>query len=331
MPSSSPRISILDRANTRAGSSDAEALAAVVVRGQQAEQLGYHRFWVAEHHGVPGIAGSAPAILMAALAGRTTTIRVGSGGIMLPNHQPLVVAEQAATLAALFPGRVDLGLGRSLGFTPAVRNALGAGAEEAAEFAADINQVLGYLAGTANITSRPALTTDLPVFILATSTGIDVAAKAGLGVVLGGPALTTTDAEGKIPALERYRKNFQPSQFLAAPTVMVSINVGVADTAGAARKLVLPEAVALARSRSTGSFAPLAPVDETDLQAFTASERQRIETNLAATVHGTPGQVKSRIEDLLKLTGAAELLVTGGMFDVGAQDRSDVLLAGLWR
>jgi len=113
-----PRISILDRANARDGFPAADALNRVLERAQWAEELGYHRFWVAEHHAVPGIAGSVPAVLMAAVAARTHSIRVGSGGIMLPNHQPLVVAEQAATLEALHPGRIDLGVGRSVGFTP---------------------------------------------------------------------------------------------------------------------------------------------------------------------------------------------------------------------
>jgi luciferase family oxidoreductase group 1 len=117
-------LSLLDRSHTRVGEPDAAALSGTVARAVRAEQLGFDRFWVAEHHGVPGVAGAAPAVLLAAIAGRTTTIRLGSAGVMLPHHQPLVVAEQFATLSAFAPGRVDLGLGRSPGFTPPVRRAL---------------------------------------------------------------------------------------------------------------------------------------------------------------------------------------------------------------
>ena len=118
------QLSLLDRSRTRVGEPDAAALSGTVARAVRAEQLGFDRFWGAEHHGVPGVAGAAPAVLLAAIAGRTTTIRLGSAGVMLPHHQPLVVAEQFATLSAFAPGRVDLGLGRSPGFTPPVRRAL---------------------------------------------------------------------------------------------------------------------------------------------------------------------------------------------------------------
>lgn len=162
------RISNLDRANSRVGFSASEALHWGLDRARLAEELGYHRFWVAEHHAVPGIAGSVPAVLMAAIAGRTHSIRVGSGGIMLPNHQPLVVAEQAATLEALYPGRIDLGLGRSVGFTQAVRKALKSGKADAERFEDDLIELLGYLSGSASVTVRPRNASLPPVFVLAT-------------------------------------------------------------------------------------------------------------------------------------------------------------------
>lgn len=164
-------VSLLDRANTVAGQPESATLRRVVERAVGAEHLGYRRFWVAEHHAVPGIAGSAPAVLLAAVASCTDTMRVGSGDAMLPSHQPLVVAEQFATLQALFPGRVDLGVGRSLGFTPAVRAALRQGKDAAERFEADIGQVLAFLSGTAPVTARPQDRSATPVFVLATGQG----------------------------------------------------------------------------------------------------------------------------------------------------------------
>src|SRR4051794_33932459 len=146
------QLSLLDRARTRAGEPDSAALTAVVARAEDAEELGFDRFWVAEHHGVPGVAGAAPAVLLAALAGRTTSIRLGSAGVMLPHHQPLVVAEQFATLSAFAPGRIDLGLGRSPGFTAPVRRAL---RETERDFPADLAELRAFLCGTAEITVHP--------------------------------------------------------------------------------------------------------------------------------------------------------------------------------
>src|SRR3954468_21909045 len=140
------RLSLLDRSRTRAGEPDAAALTGTVERAVHAERLGYDRIWVAEHHGVPGVAGAAPAVLLAAIAGGTSSIRLGSAGVMRRHHQPLVVAEQFGTLSAFAPGRVDLGLGRSPGFTPPVRRAL---RETEHDFAPDLTQLRGYVTGTA--------------------------------------------------------------------------------------------------------------------------------------------------------------------------------------
>lgn len=331
MPLSDVALSLLDRANTRRGSTEAEALAHVLERAARAEQLGYHRFWVAEHHGVPGIAGSAPAVLMAAVASRTRRIRVGSGGIMLPNHQPLVVAEQAATLQALHPGRIDLGVGRSLGFTAAVRDALRTDKEAADRFGADVAELLGHLSGSAAVTARPRDHAATPVFVLATGAGVDVAAAAGLAVVVGGPALHRRDAGGRIPVLERYRAGFRPSSWWPEPHVVVSVNVAVGDTREAARELLLPEARALALSRTRGEFPPLEPLRSADLESQPVRVRSLVEESLAAAVHGTVSDVAAGLERLLAETGADELLAAGGAFDLQAQAASDRLLAELFR
>lgn len=325
------RFSILDRANSRAGSSEADALGAVVDRAGRAEALGYHRFWVAEHHGVPGIAGSAPAVLMAAIAARTGTIRVGSGGIMLPNHQPLVVAEQVATLAALHPGRIDLGVGRSLGFTPAVREALRSGKEGSSRFEADVLELLAYLGGSAAVTARPEDRSATPVFVLATGTGIEIAARAGLGVVLGGPALAQRRSDGKIPVIEQYRSQFRPSAWRDEPFVMVSANVAVAGTSDAALEQLLPEARAMAIARTRGAFPPLEPMGTADYASASGREKKLMDEFLATSIHGTVQEVERRLGQLMADTGADELLVSGGAFDGAAQGASDELLTTLFQ
>lgn len=141
------RFSVLDRSRTREGHDAAEALRDTVRLAQELEGLGYHRIWVSEHHGVPGVAGSAPTVLAAAVAAATRTIRVGTGGVMLPNHQPLVVAEQFGVLESLFPGRIDMGLGRSVGFTDGVRRALGRDKDVADDFAGQLDELLGWFRG----------------------------------------------------------------------------------------------------------------------------------------------------------------------------------------
>ena len=322
MPLPFTGLSVLDRAQTRAGVSDADTLLCVVERAQRAEQLGYRRFWVAEHHGVPGIAGSAPAVLAAAIASRTTSIRLGTGGIMLPNHRPLVVAEQAATLAALSGGRFDLGVGRSLGFTQPVRTALDAGKEDAARFEEDIAELLAFLAGEASVTARPQDGGRTPVFVLATGQGVDIAARSGIGVVLGGPGLFREED----PALLRYREAFRPSPWWDAPHVTVSLNVAVAPTTAQARDLLLPEARALAVSRTEGYFPSL---ENPDRRQLTSRQETLVENALATSVYGTQAEVADGLGELHARTGADELLVSGGAWDLEAQSRSDELLADL--
>src|SRR5699024_4909720 len=150
------RLSLLDRSRTRSGQPESAALGHSVQRALRAEQLGYERFWVAEHHAVPGIASGSPAVLLAAIGARTSRIRLGSGGVMLPNHRPLLVAEQFRMLAALFPDRIDLGLGRSLGFTEPVRRARGRLEADPVSFAREVEEVRGHLEDSMPVTARPA-------------------------------------------------------------------------------------------------------------------------------------------------------------------------------
>ena len=314
---------MLDRSRTRSGETDGAALRGTVARATRAEQLGYHRFWVAEHHGVPGIAGAAPAALLTAVAGATTVMRLGSAGVMLPHHQPLVVAEQFATVSAFAPGRVDLGLGRSPGFTPPVRRAL---RQADGDFAADLAELRDFLTGTAEITLHPQPDGPVPLYVLATGTGVRIAARLGLPVIVGGPLLGADGAA----ALADYRRTFEPSAQQPEPWIAISADVLVADTDAEAADLALPEAWAMARSRTTGVFPPLEPVAVARAAARTPRQQQYVDQFLAAAITGTPDRVQRRLSEILDRTGAAELVATGSTFDREALYASDAALAALF-
>lgn len=307
------RFSVLDRSRTRAGRSAGEALRDTVELAREAERLGYHRFWVAEHHGVPGVAGSAPTVLAAAVAGATRTIRVGTGGVMLPNHRPLVVAEQFGVLESLFPGRIDMGLGRSVGFTDGVRRALGREKDDAEDFDAQLAELLGWFRGTSptGVHARPAEGLTVPPFVLAMGEGAAVAARAGLPMVIG----DLRDRDRMRRGIDRYRAGFRPSEWSAEPYVVVSGTVAVAATPEASRRLLVPEAWSMAHARTRGSFPPLAPAEEIEARTMTGKERDLYDAGLAGHVAGTEEQVADELETLVKETGAQEVLVTTSTYD----------------
>ncbi|MCX0275473.1 MsnO8 family LLM class oxidoreductase [Nocardia zapadnayensis] len=315
-------LSLLDRSRTRAGEPESAALSHTVERAVAAEKSGYRRFWVAEHHAVPGIASGSPPVLLAALGSRTSTIRIGSGGVMLPHHQPLVVAEQFLMLEALFPGRIDLGLGRSPAFTAPVRRAMRQDENAPDRFTADLAELRDYLDGAGPVTAHPVSDRTIPMFVLATGQGLAVAARLGLPAVLGGPLL---DSPESAAALAGYRRNFRPSPRAARPRVTLALEVTVAETDEEARALVLPEAWAMARSRSTGVFPPLEPVGES--ASWTDQMRRRVEAAVRRAVAGTPQTVRRRIEQLTDRTGAEELLATTSTYDRAALAASDAELA----
>ncbi|TCK20148.1 MsnO8 family LLM class oxidoreductase [Pseudonocardia endophytica] len=308
------RLSLLDRSRTRAGEPDPAALTRTVERAKRAERLGYHRFWVAEHHAVPGIASGAPTVLMAAVAAATERIRIGSGGIMLPNHQPLVVAEQVATLAALHPGRIDVGVGRTPAFTEPVRRALRSDGEDGWDdtaFAADLRELRSYLDGTGPVTVRPRPAEAPPLFVLATGAGLRVAGDLRLPVVVGGPVLDDR------AALDGYRSRAGDDAY-----VVVSADVLIGDP-----ELALPEAWALAAARTTGEFPPLEPPDP----GRRTTERQRavVDRALERTIVGDEDTVAERLDELVERTGADELLVTSSTWDGDALAESDARLAAV--
>jgi luciferase family oxidoreductase group 1 len=316
---------MLDRSRTRAGESDASALENTLSRAVHAERLGYHRFWVAEHHAVPGIASASPPVLLAALGARTSQIRIGSGGVMLPLHQPLVVAEQFLMLEALYPGRIDLGLGRSLGFTPAVRRALRREEQDAGDFDADLAELRGYLSGDGDVTARPAVGRGVPMYVLALHQGLAVAARLGFPVVVGGPDLL---GDEMVHALAEYRRTFR-SWRGSAPSVTVSLDVLVADDDATARELALPEAWAMAEARRTGEFPPLRSVSSIRAENWSTQVRSRVEAGLDRAVGGSPDTVRRALELLAERTGADELLASTSTFDVQALRESDRMLAAL--
>lgn len=319
------RLSLLDRSRTRSGTPDAAAIGATVARAVHAEELGYDRFWVAEHHAVPGIASGTPAVLLAAIGARTSRIRIGSGGVMLPLHQPLVVAEQLLLLEALHPGRVDLGIGRSVGFTAPVRRALRREVDAVETFDDDLAELRGYLEGTGEITARPAAAHPVPLHLLATGRGIETAARHGLPVVVGGPVLDSDDLP---ELLARYRRDFRPHDG-STPWVSVSTDVLVADDDATARELALPEAWAMAVSRSTGEFPPLGPPSTIRAATWTSQVRQRVEASLDRAVAGSPATVARRLEQLAERSGADELIVSGSTYDREALRASDAAVRGL--
>lgn len=330
-------LSILDRANTRMVNGrmndTADVFAQLTTRAQAAEQLGYHRFWVAEHHSVPGIAGSAPTLLAAHLASATSSIRIGTGGIMVPSHRPLVIAEQIATLQALAGGRFDAGLGASLGFTQPVRQALGQAADAKARFPDDVDEVLAYLHATAQITAYPQDAARTQIFILTGGGSAEFAATRGLGMVLGGPAVTnglkaTRDINGPMIA---YRNSFASDAHRGQqPHIIASVNVAVAETHQAAEDLVLSEAWALTRSRSIGVFQPLEDPAVIRAMHSTQQQQRRLANALATTIYGTQDGVVAQLHRVLAYTRAHEILVTGNMWDPAAQRTSDRLLAEAW-
>ncbi|WP_223167372.1 LLM class flavin-dependent oxidoreductase [Nonomuraea sp. SYSU D8015] len=320
--------SILDRSLVRQGSDPAAALRDTVRFARQAEELGYHRFWVSEHHSVPGVAGSAPTVLAAAVAAATEEIRVGTGGVMLPNHRPLVVAEQFGVLESLYPGRVDMGLGRSVGFTGGIRRALGHGKEDADGFGDALGELLGYFTGTQTahpgVHALPAEGLRPQVFVLAMGSGADLAAAHGLPMVIGaGPRM--------VDAVARYRAGFRASAWAAEPYVVVAADVAIGGTAEEAALLQLPEAWSMARSRTGGAFPPLVPAEEVLALEMSPRERAHLEESLKGRIHGTEREVAVALDSLVEASGADEVLVTMNTYDLDRRLDSYRRLAGIVR
>ena len=326
-------LSVLDLAPIVEGSTAAQAIANSLSLAQHAEALGYQRFWLAEHHNMEGLACSATAVLVGHVAQGTKTIRVGSGGVMLPNHAPLVVAEQFGTLATLYPGRIDLGLGRAPGTDQATMRALRrtlAGADEDG-FAQDVLELQAYLAPadsespTANpVRAIPGQGTEVPIWLLGSSTY-----SAQLAAYLGLPFAFASHfaPDLLLQALQMYRSNYRPSARAPKPYAMVACNVMVADSdEAAAWHFTSIQQRFLGMRRGVRGPLPR-PVPSMD-GLWNAAERDGVQRMLAVSAVGSPQTVAQQLKSLLAQTQADELMIAGAVHDHSARLRSYELLAG---
>lgn len=318
-------LSVLDLVPVGVGSSASAALAASTALARRVEELGFRRHWVAEHHGMPGIASSAPAVLVAHLAAATSTLRVGSGGVMLPNHQPLVVAEQFGMLDALHPGRIDLGIGRAPGTDPRTARALRRGTAPlgADDFPEQLAELTAYFRGDGPVLAVPARG-QRPALWLLGSSGYS-AQVAGL---LGLPFAFAHHFSGEntMPALALYREAFRPSAVLDRPYAMIAASVLVADGDEEARRLAMPGALQFLRLRQ-GRPGLVPTVEEALAHPYTEQERAFVEDRLAGQVIGSPRTVRDGVRELVRRTGVDELMVVTGTHDPADRLRSYELLA----
>jgi len=325
------QLSVLDLATVAKGATAADALADTTRLAGVVESLGYHRMWVAEHHGMPAVASSAPAVLIGHLADATTTLRVGAGGVMLPNHAPLVVAEQFATLEALHPGRIDLGLGRAPGTDPATARALRRSADVGAErFPEDVVELINYLVDHDGPPSHPAPMPGrgyLPqVWLLGSSTfSAQLAGLLGLPFSFAyhfAPALVDQ-------AVDLYRSNFRQTGLLDAPHVMVAASVLCADSDEEAHWLAGPSALTVLQLRS-GRLGPVVSPDEAAAYPYTDQERAIVAQATAQHVVGDPETVRQGLAALVARTGADELMVSTRAHSFDTRARSLTLVAERW-
>jgi luciferase family oxidoreductase group 1 len=317
-------FSVLDLAPVTEGSDAARTFAHTLDLARAAERLGYRRYWLAEHHNMPGIASAATAVLIGHVAGGTSTIRVGAGGVMLPNHAPLQVAEQFGTLACLYPGRIDLGLGRAPGTDQAAAQALRRYYHSAEDFPADVVELMRYFEpaqpGQA-VRAVPGAGIDVEMWILGSSLfGAQLAAALGLNYAFA--SHFAPDALEQ--ALALYRREFRPSPRQSRPHVMLALNVVVADSDAEARRLFTTQQQAfvnLRRGRPGLVPPPLASAEAMDTFC-TPQEKAGVDRALACAVVGAPDTVRAGIAAFIARHRPDELLLTANVFDHAARVRS---------
>jgi luciferase family oxidoreductase group 1 len=321
-------LSILDLSPIVEGATAAQALRNTLDLAQKAEEWGYHRYWLAEHHNMPGIASAATSVVIGFVAGGTRTIRVGSGGVMLPNHSPLVIAEQFGTLESLYPGRIDLGLGRAPGTDPTTARALRrdmSGVED--DFARDVMELRAYLApvqpGQA-VRAVPGAGLQVPLWLLGSSLY-----SAQLAAALGLPFAFASHfaPDYLMPALDLYRTQFRPSETLAAPYAMVGVGVYAADTDAEAHRLstsVQQQWVSLRR----GTPGPLQPPADMEGR-WSPIEQAGVEHAMTYSAIGSPDTVRRDLDAIVAQTEADELILTAQIYDHRARLRTFEIVAGL--
>lgn len=321
------KLSVLDLAPITLGSTAAQAMQNTVELAQHTEKLGFHRYWLAEHHNMPGIASAATAVLIGHVAGATKTIRVGAGGIMLPNHSPLVIAEQFGTLASLYPNRIDLGLGRAPGTDQVTSFALRRNSSaDVQSFPQDVVELLGYFGEPTTeqrVRAYPGSGLHVPVWILGSSLyGAQLAAMLGLPY-----AFASHFAPGDLDdAVALYRHRFEPSQYLDKPYVMAGFNVFAADTDEEARLLFSSIQQAFVNLR-TGNAGQLPPPMLNYEQSLDPRFASAIKAALACSAVGNKETIRQQIDAFVERTGVDELMVTAQIFDHQARLHSFQLLA----
>ncbi|MDP5072098.1 MAG: LLM class flavin-dependent oxidoreductase [Congregibacter sp.] len=320
------KLSVLDLANIGEGFTAADALANALDLAQRAEAAGYNRFWLAEHHNFVGIASAATAVCIGHVAAGTSTIRVGAGGVMLPNHSPMVIAEQFGTLATLFPGRIDLGLGRAPGTDQHTMRALRRGPGSSDDFPQDVVELrtlLGPPQEHQSLHAIPGEDTNVPLWILGSSLfGAQLAAMLGLPYAFA----SHFAPQALHQAIKIYRERFEPSAQLAKPYVMVSCNVIVADTEAEAKRLFTSSQQTFTRMVRGGRGKLPPPID--DIETFWSSaEKAQVSSMLACSFFGSPQTIQAKIQPLIDSTGADELMVSAAIWDHTARVRSFELLA----
>jgi len=319
-------ISILDLVPVILGETPREALRKSLDLAQHAEAFGYKRYWVAEHHNMTAIASAATSVVIGYLAGGTSTIRVGSGGIMLPNHPPLVIAEQFGTLESLYPGWIDLGLGRAPGTDSRTLRALRCDPAREASFPQEVVELQRFLAPAESaqaVRAVPGAGTEVPIWILGSSTfGAELAAQLGLPYAFA----SHFAPDALLAALEIYRKKFKPSKQLDHPYAMAGVNVVAADTDEEARRLfttVQQSFTNLVRG-ARGKLQP--PIDNID-DYWTPAEQHHASHMLKYSIVGSRETVRRGLEEFVALTKADELMIVTSLYDHAARVRSYEMVA----
>ena len=320
------KLSVLDLAYIGEGFTPADALANSLDLAQHCEAAGFERFWLAEHHNLAGIASAAAAVCIGHVAGGTKTIRVGAGGIMLPNHSPMVIAEQFGTLATLYPGRIDLGLGRAPGTDQRTLQALRRGPESSEYFPQDVVELQALLGPPKEnqiIHAIPGEDTNVPLWILGSSLfGAQLAAMLGLPYAFA----SHFAPQALMQAVSIYRERFKPSAQLAEPYVMVGCSAIVADSEDEARKLFTSPQQQFVHRMRGGRVKLPPPID--DIETFwSPTEKAQAPSMLGCAFHGSTETIKEKLAPLIEATGADELMVTAAIWDHKARVRSYELLA----
>jgi luciferase family oxidoreductase group 1 len=319
-------FSVLDLAPIVVGGSAADAFRNTLDLARHAERLGYRRYWLAEHHNMPGIASAATSVVIAFVAAGTSTIRVGAGGVMLPNHAPLVIAEQFGTLESLYPGRIDLGLGRAPGTDPLTARALRRGAMDADTFPDDVVELQGYFRAAAAgqaIRAVPGVGLNVPIWLLGSSLF-----SAQLAAALGLPFAFASHfaPDHLMAALEIYRAQFRPSASLAQPYAMAGLSVIAAETDAEAQRLFTSLQLQFVNLRR-GRPGPLNPPAESTDGLWSAAEKAGVDHAMAYAIVGSPDTVRRDLSAFIAQSRVDELMITAQIFDHAARVRSYEIVA----